>query len=107
MHSCPTNTGTGMRASVHVKLPTAAKNPKFEEWCDKLRVQVWMVYVYGDIVCGRCIWMVYVDGVCVWCIWIVYVDGVYGWYICMLYVNTVYCILFAFGSTSTQCSLYY
>ena len=39
IHSCPTNCGTGMRASVHVKLPHAAKDPHFEEWCDKLRVQ--------------------------------------------------------------------
>jgi len=39
IHGCPTNCGTGMRASVHVKLPNASKNPNFEQWCDKLRVQ--------------------------------------------------------------------
>jgi len=39
IHSCPTNCGTGMRASVHVKLPNASKHADFQKWCDKLRVQ--------------------------------------------------------------------
>lgn len=39
IHSCPTNCGTGMRASVHVKLPNASKHADFQKWCDKLRLQ--------------------------------------------------------------------
>lgn len=39
IHSCPTNCGTGMRASVHAKLPHAGKHPDFEKWCKKLRLQ--------------------------------------------------------------------
>jgi len=39
IHSCPTNCGTGMRASVHVKLPHASKHADFQKWCDKLRLQ--------------------------------------------------------------------
>lgn len=38
--SCPTNCGTGMRASVHVKIPNVASHPKFNDWCSKLRLQV-------------------------------------------------------------------
>ena len=39
IHSCPTNCGTGMRASVHVKLPNVGKHPNFKDWCAKLRLQ--------------------------------------------------------------------
>jgi protein-arginine kinase len=39
IHSCPTNCGTGMRASVHVKLPNVGKHPDFKKWCAKLRLQ--------------------------------------------------------------------
>nr|ABN49969.1 arginine kinase [Monosiga ovata] len=39
IHSCPTNCGTGMRASVHVKLPNVSKHANFHAWCDKLRLQ--------------------------------------------------------------------
>lgn len=39
IHSCPTNCGTGMRASVHVKLPLLSKTASFKELCDSLRVQ--------------------------------------------------------------------
>ena len=39
IHSCPTNCGTGMRASVHVKLPNVGKHPDFKLWCEKLRLQ--------------------------------------------------------------------
>ncbi|EGD79241.1 arginine kinase [Salpingoeca rosetta] len=39
IHSCPTNCGTGMRASVHVKLPNVGKHPNFKQWCEKLRLQ--------------------------------------------------------------------
>ncbi len=39
--SCPTNLGTAMRASVHVKLPNLAKDaPKFESICDKHHLQI-------------------------------------------------------------------
>ena len=31
--SCPTNLGTSMRASVHVRLPLVSKRADFEEWC--------------------------------------------------------------------------
>ncbi|EGD75158.1 arginine kinase [Salpingoeca rosetta] len=39
IHSCPTNCGTGMRASVHVKIPNVGKHPDFKQWCEKLRLQ--------------------------------------------------------------------
>merc|ERR1719223_1949215 len=39
IHSCPTNCGTGMRASVHAKLPNVGKHPDFKKWCNKLRLQ--------------------------------------------------------------------
>ncbi len=39
--SCPTNLGTAMRASVHVKLPNLAKDMlKFEEICKKYHLQI-------------------------------------------------------------------
>ena len=39
--SCPTNLGTGMRASVHIKLPKLGKNPKdFQKIADKYYVQI-------------------------------------------------------------------
>lgn len=39
IHSCPTNCGTGMRASVHVRLPRLQEHPEFNTICAKLRVQ--------------------------------------------------------------------
>ena len=41
IHSCPTNLGTGMRASVHVDLPgwTAEGSEALEERCEKLNLQ--------------------------------------------------------------------
>ena len=36
---CPTNLGTGMRASVHVKIPYAHSQPNFMEICDKYQIQ--------------------------------------------------------------------
>eukprot|EP00045_Choanoeca_perplexa_P013379 m.151601 g.151601 ORF g.151601 m.151601 type:complete len:591 (+) comp16342_c0_seq2:77-1849(+) len=39
IHSCPTNCGTGMRASVHAKLPNVGQHPDFKKWCAKLRLQ--------------------------------------------------------------------
>lgn len=39
--SCPTNLGTALRASVHIKLPMLAKNkPKFNEIADEYYVQI-------------------------------------------------------------------
>jgi len=39
--TCPTNLGTGMRASVHIKLPKLAKQPeKFEAIANKYYVQI-------------------------------------------------------------------
>ena len=39
--SCPTNLGTGMRASVHIKLPKLAKQPEqFQAIADKYYVQI-------------------------------------------------------------------
>ncbi len=39
--SCPTNLGTGLRASVHIRLPKLAKNKKkFEEIADRYHVQI-------------------------------------------------------------------
>jgi len=39
IHSCPTNVGTGMRASVHVKIPNLSTHPAFRDICAKLRLQ--------------------------------------------------------------------
>lgn len=41
LHSCPTNLGTGMRASVHVDLPGWTKEglPALKERCEELKVQ--------------------------------------------------------------------
>merc|ERR1712127_397198 len=39
--SCPTNLGTGMRASVHIKLPKLSKQPdQFQAIADKYYVQI-------------------------------------------------------------------
>jgi len=39
IHSCPTNLGTGMRASVHVKLPKLSARPDFQKICFDLHLQ--------------------------------------------------------------------
>ena len=39
VHGCPTNCGTGMRASVHVRLPLVSSTPGFKAMCEALRVQ--------------------------------------------------------------------
>ena len=41
IHSCPTNLGTGMRASVHVDLPGYTKEglPALKKRCEELKVQ--------------------------------------------------------------------
>jgi protein-arginine kinase len=39
VHSCPTNCGTGMRASVHVRLPLLSKTAEFGGLCAALRLQ--------------------------------------------------------------------
>lgn len=40
IHSCPSNLGTGMRASVHIKLPKLSANQeKFKQRCAELRLQ--------------------------------------------------------------------
>mmetsp|Transcript_1729 Transcript_1729/g.6064 ORF Transcript_1729/g.6064 Transcript_1729/m.6064 type:complete len:370 (+) Transcript_1729:433-1542(+) len=33
--SCPTNLGTAMRASVHVKIPLVSKQDNFKQWCEE------------------------------------------------------------------------
>lgn len=40
LSSCPTNLGTAMRASVHVKLPKFSAQPEFKEFCETLGVSV-------------------------------------------------------------------
>ena len=40
LSSCPTNLGTGMRASVHVKIPHASEHPDFMKICDEFHIQV-------------------------------------------------------------------
>ena len=40
LSSCPTNLGTGMRASVHVKIPHASIHPDFKNICDQYHIQV-------------------------------------------------------------------
>lgn len=37
---CPTNLGTTVRASVHIKLPKISKKPDFKSICDELKLQV-------------------------------------------------------------------
>ncbi len=39
LHSCPSNCGTGMRASVHVRLPLLAKTGELPLLCEQLRLQ--------------------------------------------------------------------
>jgi protein-arginine kinase len=36
---CPTNIGTGLRASVHVKLPKLAANGRLKDLCDSFNLQ--------------------------------------------------------------------
>lgn len=36
---CPSNLGTALRASVHIKIPLLSKQPDFNEFCAKLNVQ--------------------------------------------------------------------
>jgi len=36
---CPSNLGTTLRASVHIKIPKLAAMPEFKEFCDKLNIQ--------------------------------------------------------------------
>ena len=40
LSSCPTNLGTGMRASVHVKIPHSSVHPDFKKICDEFHIQV-------------------------------------------------------------------
>jgi hypothetical protein len=37
--TCPSNLGTGMRASVHIQLPLASKDPRFKTICEELHLQ--------------------------------------------------------------------
>lgn len=37
--TCPSNLGTGLRASVHVKIPKLSEHPKFKALCDSMKVQ--------------------------------------------------------------------
>lgn len=37
---CPTNLGTTVRASVHIKLPKISAKPEFKSICDGLKLQV-------------------------------------------------------------------
>ena len=37
--SCPSNLGTGMRASVHIRIPLASKDPRFKAICEELHLQ--------------------------------------------------------------------
>uniref|UniRef100_A0A0B7A0C0 Arginine kinase n=1 Tax=Arion vulgaris TaxID=1028688 RepID=A0A0B7A0C0_9EUPU len=36
---CPSNLGTTLRASVHIKIPKLAASPDFKEFCDKYNIQ--------------------------------------------------------------------
>lgn len=40
LSSCPTNLGTAMRASVHVRLPHLAGRPEFKAVCDEMRLSI-------------------------------------------------------------------
>merc|ERR1719265_68521 len=37
--SCPSNCGTGLRASMMIKIPNASKQPNFKKWLDERRLQ--------------------------------------------------------------------
>merc|ERR1712137_1239519 len=37
--SCPSNCGTGLRASMMIKIPLASKQPNFKKWCDDRKLQ--------------------------------------------------------------------
>merc|ERR1712025_1071169 len=37
--SCPSNCGTGLRASMMLKIPLASKEPNFKEWLAERRLQ--------------------------------------------------------------------
>merc|ERR1711920_258839 len=37
--SCPSNFGTGLRASMMVKIPLASKHPDFKKWCAERNLQ--------------------------------------------------------------------
>merc|ERR1712070_299849 len=37
--SRPSNCGTGLRASMMIKIPLASKQPEFKEWCAKRNLQ--------------------------------------------------------------------
>ena len=39
LSSCPTNLGTGMRASVHIKIPLASAQPEFKTICEEHFIQ--------------------------------------------------------------------
>lgn len=39
IHTCPSNLGTGLRASVHIKIPHLSKHPLFAEILIQLRLQ--------------------------------------------------------------------
>ena len=38
--TCPTNLGTAMRASVHIKIPKLSAQPNFEEVCKELGLSI-------------------------------------------------------------------
>jgi len=37
--SCPSNCGTGLRASMMIKIPLASKQPEFKKWCADRKLQ--------------------------------------------------------------------
>merc|ERR1712157_677561 len=37
--SCPSNCGTGLRASMMIKIPLASKQPNFKQWCADRKLQ--------------------------------------------------------------------
>merc|ERR1712004_737803 len=37
--SCPSNCGTGLRASMMIKIPLASKQPNFKQWCAERNLQ--------------------------------------------------------------------
>merc|ERR1711979_151357 len=37
--SCPSNCGTGLRASMMIKIPLASKEPNFKKWCADRNLQ--------------------------------------------------------------------
>lgn len=51
--TCPSNLGTGVRCSVHARLPNMAADPRFDSVCKSLRLQKRGTSKYNSCLCMR------------------------------------------------------